>query len=82
MAGYDKYDERLEGLVVEAKTYWDANVGTLEEEDQDWLARAIHQSPGVASKVHYERAHTGFTREITVTMEDIQRLYQERMAAE
>lgn len=81
MASYAKYDPRIEDLVIETKTHWDDAVGAaLPEEDRDWLASAIHQSPDLATRIHYERAHTGFTREITVTVEDIQRLYQDRVA--
>lgn len=80
MAGLNKYDERLEGLVVETRTLWDASVGKLSDTDRKWLSAAIHDAPELASKIQYERAHTGFTREITVTVEDIQRLYQTRMA--
>ena len=80
MAGHNKYDERLEELVVETKTHWDPSVGKLDDADRAWLSEAIHQSPELATKIQYERAHTGFTREITVTVEDIQRLYQSRLA--
>jgi hypothetical protein len=65
--------------VVETRTLWDPSVGKLEDADRSWLSRAIHQAPELASKIEYERAHTGFTREITVTVEDIQRLYQARL---
>ena len=82
MAGLNKYDERLEGLVVETRTQWDDDVKGLSDDDRAWLSQAIHESPELASKISYDRAHTGFTREITVTVEDIQRLYQERVAAE
>ena len=82
MAGLNKYDARLEGLVVETRTLWDAEVKGLSDDDRAWLSQAIHESPELASKINYERAHTGFTREITVTVEDIQRLYQERVGAE
>ncbi len=82
MAGLNKYDERLEGLVVETRTLWDSDVKGLSDDDRAWLSRAIHESPELASKIQYERAHTGFTRQITVTVEDIQRLYQERVGAE
>jgi len=78
MAGYKKYDPRLESLVMETKTFWDAEVGDLSEQDKHWLADAVHQEPQKASKINYERSHTGFTREITVTVPDIERLYQER----
>jgi len=79
MADYEKFDPRVENLVIETKTLWDKSVATLPAEDRVWLAEAIHKSPQLASKIHYERAHTGFTREITVTVEDLQRLYQERL---
>lgn len=79
MAGLNKYDERVDQLVVETRTAWDPSVGKLEDADRNWLSKAIHEAPELASKVQYERAHTGFTREITVTVEDIQRLYQSRL---
>lgn len=82
MAALNKYDERLEDLVVETRTFWDPEVKGLSDDDRNWLSRAIHESPELASRINYDRAHTGFTREITITVEDIQRLYQERVAAE
>lgn len=78
----NKFDARLEELVVETRTIWDSSVGKLEDEDRNWVATAIHRAPELASKIQYERAHTGFTREITVTVEDIQRLYQHRLSDE
>ena len=81
MASYDKYDPRLESLVVETKTEWAEDIGDLSDEDHAWLAKAVHHEPGKAAKVHYERAHTGFTREITVTVADIERLYREKVSA-
>jgi hypothetical protein len=80
MAGISKYDARIEQLVVETTTLWDPSVGKLDDADRRWLSKAVHQAPELASKIQYERAHTGFTREITVTVEDIQRLYQSRLA--
>ena len=76
---YNKIDARIEELVVETRTAWDAGVTDLSEEDRGWVATAIHKAPELASKIEYERAHTGFTRQITVTLEDIQRLYQHRL---
>ena len=78
MASYNKYDTRVDSLVVETRTLWDSEIGDLSQEDKDWLAAAVHQNPAEASKVSYERSHTGFAREITVTVEDIERLYVER----
>ena len=70
-----KFDPRVDDLVMETRTLWDDSVGDLAEDDRTWVAREIHNSPEQASKITYERSHTGFTRIITVTLEDIQRLY-------
>ncbi len=79
MAGFNKYDARVDQLVIETRTLWDPSVGKLEDADRAWLSKAIHQAPELATKIEYHRAHTGFAREITVTVEDIQRLYQSRL---
>ena len=80
MANYKEFDARVDDLVVETITLWDPEIGELSDEDKTWLAAAIHQSPELASNVRYERAHTGFTREITVTVADIERLYQNKVS--
>jgi len=76
---YDAYDPRIDSLVMETRTYWDPELANLPETDKVWLARALHDEPQKAAKIHYERSHTGFTREITVTVADVERLYQERV---
>lgn len=81
MANLNKYDPRVNALVMETRTFWDPAIGDLSEEDRRWLSHALHAEPAKAAKLHYERSHTGFTREITVTVEDIERLYQERVGA-
>lgn len=82
MAAYNKYDPRLESLVMETKTFWDDSVSDLSEEDRETVAREIHKAPQLADKINYERSHTGFTREVTVTAETIQKLYQEKLQAQ
>jgi hypothetical protein len=79
MANLNKYDPRLESLVIETRTMWGDDVGKLSDDDKLAVARAIHDAPQLAGKIEYERAHTGFTRTITVTLADIQRLYQEKV---
>lgn len=81
MADYTKYDPRVDSLVMETRTLWDPSVGNLSDEDKHWLAQVIHQSPAQAAKIAYERSHTGFTREITVTADDIARIYREKVAS-
>jgi hypothetical protein len=75
MASYDKFDPRVDDLVVETITHWGNDVRDLPADDRRWLAEALHTQPQLASQVQYRRAHTGFTREITVTAADIERLY-------
>ncbi len=80
MAALNKYDPRLESLVMETKTVWDDEVGDLTEQDKAWLAEAVHEHPADAHKILYDRSHTGFTRIITVTVADIERLYDQRVS--
>jgi len=75
-----KFDPRVDDLVMETRTLWDDSVGDVSPEDRSWVASEIHRHPQLASKVDYERSHTGFTRIITVTLEDIQRLYLSKEA--
>lgn len=79
MAAYKKYDPRVDSLVVETVTHWGDDVGVLSDEDKAWVARAIHLQPQLATHIEYERAHTGFTRIITVTADDIAQLYATRV---
>ena len=81
MAAYNKYDARVDSLVMETVTLWDDEVGEITPEDRVWLSAAVHQSPVQASKISYETSHTGFTRTITVTVDDIERLYNERVSS-
>lgn len=76
----EKYDERRDKLVMEMRTLWDPSLASLSEQDKHWLSRALHAKPQLAGKISYERSHTGFVREITVTVADVERLYQERAA--
>jgi hypothetical protein len=78
MADYNKFDPRVDSLVVETRTHWADDVQNLSPSDKAWLAEAIHRKPHLAGKVAYERSHTGFTREITVTAADVARLYDEQ----
>ena len=79
MADYTKYDARVDSLVIESRTKWDPAIGKLSDEDKAFLSKMVHRNAAKASKVEYNRAHTGFTREITVTADDIARIYDEQM---
>ena len=91
MGSYNKYDPRLESLVMETRTIFDPEIEKeIEKLDaevdkragrdvntKDAIARAMHLEPEKAATIAYERTHTGFTREITVTRADLERLYTE-----
>ncbi|VAX38697.1 hypothetical protein MNBD_PLANCTO02-2822 [hydrothermal vent metagenome] len=77
---HKKYDARADTLVMERRTLWDTEIGELSEEDKTWLTEAVHKSPEQATHIAYFRSHTGFTREITVTVDDVTRLYNERFS--
>lgn len=79
MADYNKYDARVDSLVIESRTSWDPSTGKLSDEDKAFLSKMVHRSPAKAAKVSYTRSHTGFTREITVTDQDIARIYEEHL---
>jgi len=80
MADYNKYDPRVDSLVMESLTNWDPSVGKLTDDDRTVLAGLVHQSPEKATQISYFRSHTGFTRQITVTLDDITRIYDEKTA--
>ena len=94
MASYKTFDPRLESLVVETRTVFDPEVeaeikqldehldaGGADVDTHQRLSTLIHSKPQLATQIFYERAHTGFTREITVTRSDIERLFSELAAA-
>ncbi|HBH51180.1 MAG TPA: hypothetical protein DDY91_04735 [Planctomycetaceae bacterium] len=81
MAAEEKFDPRRETLVNETRTLFETGLAGLNSADKSWLAEAVHQHPEKAAKIGYERSHTGFIREITVTVADVERLYRERQAA-
>jgi len=76
---YDKFDPRLESIVVETSTVWSPELSTISDQDKTSLAKAIHEHPELAAKIRYERMHTGMMREITVTVADLERIYAMRV---
>ncbi|MBI3864268.1 MAG: hypothetical protein HY290_20485 [Planctomycetia bacterium] len=79
MAADNNFDPRRESLVMEMRTNWDPGLGNLSDTDKEWLSQAVHEQPAKAAKLDYERSHTGFVREITVTVADVERLYRSRV---
>lgn len=82
MAAYNKFDERLESLIVETRTHWGGELSDVPPGERTRIATHLHCHPAQASHVHYERVPTGFCRQITVTREDVTRIESDAAAAE
>ena len=70
----DKFDPYREALIVETATIWPDEYHDWDDEERRKVAEALHAAPEDAAQLQYERLHTGFCRQITVSPEDIERL--------
>jgi hypothetical protein len=70
----NEFDAYREALVVETSTIWPAEFAHWEGGDRLRIEDALHASAEEAAELTYERMHTGFSRVITVTAADLQRL--------
>lgn len=82
MADYNKFDPRVNSLVVESKTLWTPELADLGADERLAIAQMIHAQPQLATEIAYERAHTGFTRTITVHAADIERIYLQNVVGQ
>ncbi len=70
----NEYDPYREALVVEESTVWPDEYDGWDESDKEKVGVLLHASPDEAAEMRYERQHTGFSRVITVTAEDLERV--------
>ncbi len=70
----DKFDPYREALIMEHETLWPEEYDHLEQEEKARLEEKLHADPENASVLEYVRVHTGFSRKITVTQEDLDRV--------
>jgi hypothetical protein len=68
------FDPYREALVVETQTMWPDEYDAWEEADRERIAQRLHAQPQDAAEMDYQRLHTGFCRQITVTPADIERV--------
>lgn len=70
------FDPYREALVVDTKTVWPADIpGAAQDARQrEQVSERLHTDPSKATELEYIRLHTGFTRQITVTAADLERL--------
>jgi hypothetical protein len=53
---------------------WPDEYDAWEEADRERIAQRLHDQPQDAAEMDYQRLHTGFCRQITVTPADIERV--------
>lgn len=70
----DKFDPYREALVVETRTIWPGDYDYLESAERSRLEAGFHSDPENCADLEYVRVTTGFCRQITVTLEDMERL--------
>lgn len=70
----NSFDPYREALVVEVATIWPDEFDGLSEDERDAIAVKLHAQPREAVNMDYQRMHTGFCREITVTPADVERV--------
>lgn len=69
----NEFDPYREALVVETRTNWPEEYDEWEADEKYRIEVLLHSSPKEAADLKYVRVHTGFSREITVTPEDLER---------
>lgn len=70
---YLSFNPRLETMVIEVRTEWPAEAVSLARDERVAIGRQLHDDPSACDEVRYDRAHTGFTRVIVATANDLRR---------
>jgi hypothetical protein len=72
----DAFDPYREALVMEQRTIWPETFDDIDPDERARLEKLLHDSAEEAAELEYQRTHTGFCRQITVTEADLQRVRQ------
>ena len=70
----DQFDPYREALIVEVETQWPDEYDDWEPAERARVERLLHERPQEASHLEYVRTHTGFSRRIVVTPDDVARV--------
>ena len=70
----NEFDPYREALVVETETIWPDEFDDVDLRERLTLESRLHADPQHATELLYVRTHTGFSRQITVTADDLQRV--------
>lgn len=70
------FDPYREALVVEQSTIWPEPLENkpASAENREQIEKQLHSDPAKATELTYIRLIVGFNRQITVTVEDLERL--------
>ena len=70
----NEFDPYRDALVIEKLTVWPDQYDGWDAGQRARIEQRLHAEPKSAADLKYERQHTGFTRVITVTEEDLARI--------
>jgi len=70
----NEFDAYRDALVMETRTLWPDEYDGWSGADRARVEQRLHAEPAKAAEMVYERQHTGFTRVITVTPSDLERI--------
>lgn len=70
----NKFDPYRDAVVVETKTIWPAEFDEYSAGERARIESQLHAEPQACQDLDYERMHTGFSRVVTVTQADLDRL--------
>ena len=68
----DPFDAYRDALVVETKTIWPEEFADIGPDQRRRVEERLHADPPSAHELAYVRLHAGFSRQITVTAEDLE----------
>jgi hypothetical protein len=70
----NEFDPYREALVIEQATIWPDEFDDWQPGDRARVEMALHANPKDCAELAYTRQHTGFSRQITVTEADLERI--------
>ncbi len=70
----NEFDPYREALIVENVTIWPDEYDDWSLADRQRIEALLHSEPQQAAQLEYIRQHTGFSRQITVTPADLERV--------
>lgn len=70
----NEFDPYREALVMEQTTIWPDEFDDWQPGDRARVEAALHANPQECSDLAYVRQHSGFSRQITVTEADLERI--------